>query len=106
MAVYGLCASSILSPALRMLLSTAFEQQMGDGCSATMQSKYMGVTQDGLPCDPFDVPPGSICINNPLPTPWSADVDPNNPWPEYPRPQMSRERWQNLNGIWEFEPYG
>ncbi|CAL8464673.1 g4208 [Coccomyxa elongata] len=70
------------------------------------KSKYMGVTQNGLPCDPFDVPPGSICINNPLPTPWSADVDPNNPWPEYPRPQMSRERWQNLNGIWEFEPYG
>jgi hypothetical protein len=66
----------------------------------------MGTTEDGQPCDPFDVPFGRICIRNPLPTPWSADVDPRNPLPEYPRPQMRRERWLNLNGIWEFEPYG
>lgn len=25
------------------------------------------------------------------------------PRPEYPRPQMVRERWLNLNGRWEFE---
>ena len=25
------------------------------------------------------------------------------PRPEYPRPQMVREAWLNLNGIWEFE---
>jgi hypothetical protein len=24
--------------------------------------------------------------------------------PEYPRPQMVRERWLNLNGIWQFQP--
>ena len=35
-------------------------------------------------------------------TRWAADVDPANPLPEYPRPQMTRERWQNLNGLWEF----
>lgn len=71
-----------------------------------MQSKAMGLTQDAQPCDPFNVPSGSICVFNPLPTPWSADVDPSNPLPEYPRPQMRRERWLSLNGIWEFEPYG
>ncbi len=27
----------------------------------------------------------------------------NQPRPEYPRPQLVRKRWLNLNGIWEFE---
>lgn len=27
----------------------------------------------------------------------------NIPRPEYPRPQMVREKWINLNGVWEFE---
>ena len=22
--------------------------------------------------------------------------------PEYPRPQLTRPRWQNLNGVWQF----
>ncbi|XVJ59042.1 MAG: beta-galactosidase [Tepidisphaera sp.] len=33
---------------------------------------------------------------------WAKDVDPKNPWPEYPRPTMVRERWQNLNGLWDY----
>ena len=37
-------------------------------------------------------------------TRWSSQVDPNHPLPEYPRPQFVRERWLNLNGIWEFQP--
>ena len=37
-----------------------------------------------------------------LMTPWSEQVDPNNVLPEYPRPQMVREQWMNLNGIWDF----
>jgi len=39
-----------------------------------------------------------------LATPWTADVDPANPRPEYPRPQLTRERWLSLNGVWGFEP--
>lgn len=61
---------------------------------------------DGEPCDPFDPPGGGLCFNIRLPTPWSAEMDPENPLPEYPRPQLRRERWKSLNGIWEFEPYG
>ncbi|MEU4237389.1 LamG-like jellyroll fold domain-containing protein [Actinoplanes sp. NPDC026619] len=38
----------------------------------------------------------------PLATPWTDKVGPNNALPEYPRPQLTRDRWQNLNGVWEF----
>jgi hypothetical protein len=42
----------------------------------------------------------------PLATPWTAQVGPNNALPEYPRPQLTRSRWQNLNGVWEFARAG
>lgn len=35
-------------------------------------------------------------------TTWGEKVDPNNLWNEYPRPQMVRENWTNLNGYWEY----
>lgn len=38
----------------------------------------------------------------PLDTPWTYQVG-TNPWPQYPRPQRQREKWQNLNGIWAYE---
>jgi len=38
----------------------------------------------------------------PIMTPWAQLVDTNAPLPEYPRPQMVRSNWMNLNGIWEF----
>ncbi len=36
-----------------------------------------------------------------LMTRWAKDVKPDKPHPEYPRPQMVRKDWQNLNGIWQ-----
>lgn len=35
-------------------------------------------------------------------TDWAAKVDPANPLPEYPRPQLTRDSWINLNGLWEY----
>lgn len=35
-------------------------------------------------------------------TQWSAQVSPQNALPEYPRPQMVRDQWNNLNGLWEY----
>src|ERR1043165_2108163 len=36
-------------------------------------------------------------------SPWAQLVDTNSPLPEYPRPQMVRTDWMNLNGIWQFK---
>ena len=36
-----------------------------------------------------------------LMTRWAKDVTPGNVLPEYPRPQMVRKEWQNLNGLWD-----
>ncbi|GAB3002459.1 glycoside hydrolase family 2 [Amycolatopsis acidiphila] len=41
-------------------------------------------------------------LTPPLSTPWTDQVSPTNALPEYPRPQLTRDRWQNLNGVWEF----
>ena len=40
----------------------------------------------------------------PIMTPFAKDVDPAHTLPEYPRPQMERTEWLNLNGIWEYQP--
>src|SRR5690606_8602361 len=35
-------------------------------------------------------------------TPWVENVNPAKTLPEYPRPQMVRANWQNLNGLWDY----
>nr|WP_144029054.1 PA14 domain-containing protein [Paenibacillus rigui] len=36
-------------------------------------------------------------------TPWASQVTKEQVLPEYPRPQLVRSQWQNLNGEWEFQ---
>lgn len=40
--------------------------------------------------------------DNPILTEWAKDVDPLKPWPQYPRPDMVRPEWMNLNGMWNY----
>jgi hypothetical protein len=47
--------------------------------------------------EPADWKPGTV----PLMTRWGRDVQPDNTWTEYPRPQLVRQNWKNLNGLWE-----
>ncbi|MCA9249283.1 MAG: glycoside hydrolase family 2, partial [Planctomycetales bacterium] len=35
-------------------------------------------------------------------TSWGAEVTADNAWTEYPRPQLERGGWTNLNGLWEY----
>jgi len=37
-----------------------------------------------------------------LMTKWGREVTPDNAWRSYPRPQLKRERWLNLNGLWDY----
>lgn len=50
---------------------------------------------------------GRVCAwqmkQAPLMTQWAALVNTNSPFPEYPRPQLVRSNWLNLNGIWQFQ---
>jgi len=35
-------------------------------------------------------------------TRWTASVAPDNVLPDYPRPQLVRQNWRNLNGLWNY----
>lgn len=35
-------------------------------------------------------------------TEWGEKVSPENVWQEYPRPQLVRDSWINLNGLWDY----
>src|SRR5688572_31504395 len=40
--------------------------------------------------------------DGPLKTRWAKDVSPDKVLPEYPRPQLVRKNWTNLNGLWDY----
>lgn len=56
---------------------------------------------------------GAVCCSAPeesswapagdrIRTAWAEEVSPENVLPEYPRPQMVREKWLSLNGLWDY----
>ena len=72
--------------------------------SSIVRVKYDGagaLTLCGQALEAFDLPVlnGSTKY---LKTEFADDVDTDNPLPEYPRPQLVRDEWKNLNGKWEF----
>jgi len=46
--------------------------------------------------------PGWKIVPGHITTQWADDVNPANTLPDYPRPQMQRSDWQNLNGLWQY----
>src|SRR5690606_40235216 len=60
------------------------------------------VDADNVP----ELPPArrsNVPFKSDLITKWGEELTPQNAWTEYPRPQMVRENWQNLNGTWQYE---
>ncbi len=50
----------------------------------------------------------SVCqnnaqLNNKMKTRWGENVTSENVWQEYPRPQLKRGDWINLNGEWQYK---
>ena len=41
-------------------------------------------------------------VGDKIKTQWAEQIDPQNVWPEYPRPLIERTQWSNLNGLWEY----
>ncbi|MBC9713776.1 glycoside hydrolase family 2 [Streptomyces sp. TRM66268-LWL] len=64
----------------------------GEGGLAAADGKAVGAFWSG----------GSNDSTYQLTTKWGEEVRPSNAWREYPRPQLKRADWQNLNGTWEF----
>ncbi|KAL7623558.1 hypothetical protein AAE478_007241 [Parahypoxylon ruwenzoriense] len=55
-----------------------------------------------LPGRPIQGETSVFSVTPPLDTDWTYSVG-TDPWPEYPRPQLQRSKWQNLNGIWKWK---
>lgn len=35
-------------------------------------------------------------------SPWAPLINETNAWQEYPRPQLVRKEWKNINGLWDY----
>ncbi len=58
----------------------------------------LSVLPSGQPSS-HDLPPHAD-----LETKWAKDVNKDHPLNHYPRMQMQRQQWLNLNGIWQWKP--
>ncbi len=64
---------------------------------ATVVLGLLAVSPDPDPARGADWAPAK----GPLMTKWAKDVSPDSVLPEYPRPQLVRKDWLNLNGLWQ-----
>ena len=74
-----------------------------NGMSAQLLTNVPNQTIDLLVTSPSSNPPWQP-KQAPLMTDWAQQVNPTNVLAEYPRPQMQRTNWLNLNGVWQFQP--
>ncbi|WP_227686934.1 hypothetical protein [Spirosoma arboris] len=72
------------------MLSTRF---LSAALSLTLLGSGISIAQTPVPNQPRAAP---------IMSRWEKQVTPENAWREYPRPQMVRQQWQNLNGMWEY----
>ena len=69
-------------------------------CSIIVKLTEKKDVQNIIPCNISNIhwsPKGDK-----IKTKWGINLDINNIWKEYPRPQLERKEWLNLNGIWSY----
>lgn len=85
------------------LLIAATDTEIQTGVNVRLVYDGTGsLAVDGTEVEAFDLPVANNSEYT-MRTQWADDVDPNAPLSEYPRPQLQRDQWQNLNGVWQFE---
>lgn len=88
----------------RIPLSDFYTVDNGVSCNFSARSVigglWMKVLMDKIM--PKEQPIGWAPKGNHIKTRWAAQVNPECPLPEYPRPLMQRENWLNLNGLWDY----
>ena len=62
----------------------------------------MFLAMSAIPATAQTTPVSDSVYTSDLMTRWGRDVTPDNAWRSYPRPQLKRERWLNLNGLWDY----
>lgn len=68
-----------------------------------MRRILLGALLAALPASTYaDDAPAWTPAPGSLMTRWAAQVDPATVHSEYPRPQLVREAWTNLNGLWDY----
>ncbi|WP_330469055.1 PA14 domain-containing protein [Streptomyces longwoodensis] len=87
------------------LVVTAGKDDTPVSLNADVRISYDG--KGGVTTAQGDLGPFSVVAQNDstwyFATPWAKDVSADNALPEYPRPQLTRKNWQNLNGTWQFQ---
>lgn len=74
-------------------------------CAQTTGGQFIDVhliEEKEVPDLPQPTPPVAPIVRNDMITPWGEKVTAENAWQQYPRPQMKRDNWSNLNGKWNY----
>lgn len=91
---------SLRAAAIAPVLACVFAAALFAGFSAVPASAKHQVAP--TPQAQAPAPPASPIPSTRLRTRWAADVRPDRVLPEYPRPQLARKQWVNLNGAWSY----
>ncbi|GAA2107864.1 PA14 domain-containing protein [Actinomadura alba] len=87
---------------LTLKLEHPIPRQAGSGIRISYDGAGGLTTHDGAAVEPFK----HVAVANEstysIKTRWAGKVDPARPLPDYPRPQLTRPKWQSLNGTWQF----